>query len=75
MAIIVSIVFSLITGVAFMYKTEYFWGKESNSNINTLNCTLNNMSDTFGVNTSFNMLIIVVIALAAIVMLCTTRGF
>jgi len=75
MAIVISIMISLITGVSIMYNTQYFWGKESNSNINTMNCTINNMTSTFSVS-GFFALVIVVVAVAAVVMfMCTARGF
>ena len=75
MALILSVGICLLAGVTFMYSTQYFWGKESNSNINTLNCTMNNLTSSFG---TFNVLsvIVVVVVLAAIIMfMCSCRGF
>ena len=67
-----SISICLVIGVYIMYETKAFWGKESNSNINTINATMNFMSAT-----NFLPVIIIVVVLAlGISMLMTTRtGF
>lgn len=54
-----------------MYETKAFWGKESNSNINTMNTTMNFLS-------SSNLLPVVaaaVIALFGCMLLGTARRF
>lgn len=75
MAIILSIVISLIAGVTFMYSTQYFWGKESNSNINTLNCTMNNLTSSFGTFSVLGIIVLVVVSAGALMLLCSCRGF
>ena len=75
MAIALSIVISLIAGVAAMYQTQYFWGKESNDNINTLNCTMNNLTSSFGTVSFLGIIILVVAVLAVSVLICSCRGF
>jgi hypothetical protein len=55
-----------------MYETKAFWGKESNSNINTINNTMNFMSS----NNLLIVVIVVVLGVLVIGMLLTTRqGF
>lgn len=58
-------------GVLIMYETKAFWGKESNQNINTMNCTMNFMN-------SFNLIpvvVIIVVGLIVVMFLTTCRGF
>lgn len=43
-SLVLSISVCLVIGVLVMYETKAFWGKESNENINTLNCTMNLLS-------------------------------
>ena len=62
----------LVVGIEIMYETKAFWGKESNSNINTINCTMNFMS----ANNILPIVITVVVCALAIGLLMTTRqGF
>ena len=75
MAIIVSILLSLVAGVNIMYQNKYFWGKESNSNINTMNCTFNALTDTVGTFGVILIAITMVAALAFVAFLCSCRGF
>ena len=75
MAIAVSIALSLIVGIGVMFNTKYFWGKESNPNINNLNCTITNMTNQFGTFSVTGVIILIVVALAAILILSCSRGF
>jgi len=75
MALILSVVISLVAGVTFMYTTQYFWGKESNSNINTLNCTMNNLTNSFGTFSVLAVIVVVVISALVVMGLCSCRGF
>jgi len=75
MAIALSIAISLIAGITFMFTTQYFWGKEDNSNINTLNCTMTNITNSFGTASSIVMIVIIVSVLAIAVFMCSCRGF
>jgi len=75
MALILSVVISLVAGVTFMYTTQYFWGKESNSNINTLNCTMNNLTNSFGTFSVLGTIVIVVVLAAIMMLMCSCRGF
>jgi|GEM_PF-5002922 len=75
MAIVISVGMALLVGVTVMYQTQYFWGKESNSNINTLNCTMNNLTSSFGTSSVLNLVVIIVIFLAICMLLCSCRGF
>jgi len=54
-----------------MYETQAFWGLESNTNACTLNSSLNTIYDVGG----FIPLILVVVAIGAILMMTTSRGF
>ena len=72
MAIAVSIVFSLIAGVTAMYNNKYFWGKEDNPNICAMNTSINNFNSVFDFTA---VAVVVIVALGAIMFLCTTRGF
>jgi len=55
-----------------MFETRAFWGKESNSNINSINCSMNTVSAT-----GFLPIIIavVVIVIALFLVMTTSRGF
>ena len=75
MALALSIALSLIVGISVMFTTKYFWGKESNDNINTLNCTMNNLTSEFGVSGIFSIIIIVVVAIIIVIFRCSFRGF
>ena len=76
MSIALSISISLILGVAVMYQTQYFWGKESNSNINNMNCTMNNLTSQFGTIGTLGSILIVIVVLFLILGVCTSRcGF
>jgi hypothetical protein len=68
---VLSISISLIIGVMIMYETKAFWGKESNSNINTMNTTMNFLSS----NNLLPIVGIVIVALFICMLLGTTRGF
>lgn len=75
MALAFSIGLALLVGVMFMFHTQYFWGKESNSNINTINCTLTNLSNSFG---SINVVIVLIViagAMLAVTYYSSSRGF
>jgi hypothetical protein len=67
---VLSISLCLVVGIYIMYETKAFWGKESNSNINTLNCSMNFMSST----NLLPVVITIVVAALAIGMLMTTRA-
>ena len=54
-----------------MYETKAFWGKESNQNINTLNCTMNFMS----ANNLLPIVILVAVILLAAMCLTTRYSF
>lgn len=54
-----------------MYETKAFWGKESNSNINTMNATMNFLSS----NNLLPIVGIIIIGLFIFMLLGTTRGF
>jgi len=72
MAIIVSILLALLSGVTVMFNNKYFWGKESNDNIATINSTLTSVDAVYSVN------IIVILAigfLAMLIFVFTLRGF
>jgi len=72
MAIALSITISLLAGITVMYNNKYFWGKEDNQNINTINNTLTSF-DSF---TNISIVITVVIVVLAVVLLfCTRMGF
>ena len=75
MAIALSVIVSLIIGVTVMYQTQYFWGKEDNSNINTLNCTMNNLTGSFGTSSSLMLILVVVAGLIIGIYVSTMRGF
>ena len=75
MAIILSIGISLVAGVTFMYNTQYFWGKESNSNINTMNATMNDMTGSFGTFSVLGVIVMVLVLAGAVMLLCSVRGF
>lgn len=75
MAIALSIGISLIMGVTVMFNTQYFWGKEGNSNINTINCTMTNITSSVGTVSSLGLIIVVVAVLAIAVLMCSCRGF
>jgi hypothetical protein len=53
-----------------MYETKAFWGKESNSNINTMNTTMNFLSS----NNLLVVVVTVVVCALVICMLMTTRA-
>ena len=72
MAILISIVFSLLAGVTIMYENQYFWGKESNPNICTMNNTINNFNSSFDF---VSIVIILLVSLGIIMYVCTLRGF
>ena len=69
-SLVLSISLCLVVGIYIMYETKAFWGKESNSNINTLNCSMNFMSST----NLLPVVITIVVAALAIGMLMTTRA-
>jgi len=72
MSIGISILFALVGGVYVMYETKGFWGLESNPNANTMNNSLNAVSEI--TNISFIMIPIILILL--FVIFYTTRlGF
>ena len=75
MAIALSIVISLITGVTFMFNTQYFWGKEDNPNINNINCTMTNLTNSIGTIGFFGMIILIIGVLIVSVFMCSCRGF
>lgn len=75
MAIILSVVISLLAGVTVMYNTQYFWGKESNSNINTMNTTMNDMTSSFGTFSVLGVIVVVIVLALALMGLCSCRGF
>jgi len=75
MAIALSIVISLIAGITAMYQTQYFWGKESNDNINTMNNSMNTLTDSVGTSTSLGAILVVVAVLIVAVLMCSCRGF
>ena len=75
MALILSVVISLVAVVTFLYTNQYFWGKESNSNINTLNCTMNNLTNSFGTFSVLAVIVVVVISALVVMGLCSCRGF
>lgn len=67
-----SISLCLVIGVYVMYETKAFWGKESNSNINTMNTTMNFLSST---NLLPVIITIVILTLAVGMLLSTRMGF
>ena len=69
-SLVLSISICLIIGVLIMYETKAFWGKESNSNINTLNTTMNFLSS----NNLLLVIVAVTVCSLAICMLMTTRA-
>ena len=72
MAIVMSVLFSLVAGVYVMYENQYFWGKEDNSNINTMNNTMN----TVGSVTNLSVVIVVILVAVGMLMFVSTfRGF
>ena len=75
MAIILSIGISLVAGVTFMYNTQYFWGKEDNSNINTLNCTMNNLTGSFGTFSVLGVIVMAIVIASILMLSCSLRGF
>ena len=72
MAIAISIIFSLVAGVTVMYNNKYFWGKEDNQNINTMNCSINNFNSVINFSA---VAVAVIVVLGGVMLLCTTRGF
>jgi len=75
MAIALGIGLVFIIGVTVMFQTQYFWGKESNENINTINCTISNVTGSFGTGSFLLVIVVVVVLAAAMLFLCTARGF
>jgi len=75
MAIAISVGMSLLIGVTFMFQTQYFWGKEDNSNINTINSTITNITGSMGTSSFLGLIITVVLVLAIAMLLCTRAGF
>jgi len=75
MAIILSVAISLLAGVTVMYSTQYFWGKESNSNINTMNATMNNLTASFGSVSVLGTIVVVIVLALVMMLLCSVRGF
>jgi len=76
MALVLSIGIALVIGVSIMYQTQYFWGKESNDNINTINCTMNNLSNTFySVGGLMPIVIVAIVFIGILMYTCTLRGF
>lgn len=69
-SLVLSISFCLIIGVYIMYETKAFWGKESNSNINTINCSMNTLSSTGLLPVVFMVIVIVI----GILLVGTTRS-
>jgi len=61
----------LIVGILVMYHTQAFWGLESNSNANTMNCTLN-AATSIGI---MPIIIIIVVAIGILLFISTARGF
>ena len=61
----------LIVGILVMYETKAFWGLESNSNAATLNATMNFASST----NLIPLIVLVVIAIVAVLIMSTARGF
>ena len=72
MAIALSIAVSLLVGVTVMFETQYFWGKEDNSNIATINASITNFNSVFNI---VPIVIVLVVALGLVTLLCTCRGF
>jgi len=72
MAIAISILLALIAGITIMFQTQYFWGKEDNPNIASINTSMTNFNSAYGL-----MPIVVVLVLALIIglIMCTMRGF
>jgi len=59
-------------GVTAMYNNKYFWGKESNQNINAINSSINSFNSVF----DFTIIaIIIIVVLGIILFVCTFRGF
>lgn len=75
MAIAISIGVSLLIGVTVMFQTRYFWGKESNDNINTLNCTMTNLTSSFGTVGIIGFIVMVALFAFVAVLMFTVRGF
>jgi len=58
-----------------MYNTQYFWGKEDNPNINSMNCSMNAFSDTVGSVGSLGI-IVLLLAVGFIALYCLScRAF
>lgn len=74
MAIALSVGLSLIVGITVMFQTKYFWGKESNPNINNLNCTMTNLTSSFGTVNTLVVIVVVVLALGGATFACTCRA-
>jgi len=72
MAIALSIFISLIAGVTIMFENKYFWGKEDNQNIATINASITNFNSVVSI---VPMVIILVVALGLVMLVCTMRGF
>ena len=62
----------LIVGILVMYETKAFWGLESNSNANTLNCTMNTI---YSIDFLPLIIIVAVVAIGAILFMSTAKGF
>ena len=62
----------LIVGIIIMYHTRAFWGLESNSNANTLNCTMNAFSS---INLYPLIIILAIVLIVAVLFMSTARGF
>ena len=75
MAIVCSIGLSLVLGVSFMFSTEYFWGKEDNPNICSINATMTNLTGTIGNIGMLLVTVLVVGLLVAVVFGLSSRGF
>jgi len=75
MAIALSIIISLVAGITVMYQTQYFWGKEGNSNINNINCSMNNLSDSIGSVSMIAGIVSIIGVLVIVALACSCRGF
>ena len=69
-SLVLATVICLVVGIEIMYETKAFWGKESNSNINTINCTMN----TIGSTGFLPLVIIIVVSALVLGLLMTTRS-
>jgi len=72
LAVALSITICLIVGIGIMFQTQYFWGKESNPNINAINTSITNFNNVFNI---VPVIVIIAVGLGAVMLLSTARGF